>query len=72
MVYRAVPQCSTKYSPYSLVAGRDMRLPVVYDWKPRLSNKEISDNDYEDRGMLLAKRLHDVNKMAGQQSNATS
>jgi len=68
MVYRAMPQCSTKYSPYYLVAGRDLRLPIGDDWKPWLSNKEISDNEYEGHVKLLAKRLHEANKLAGQQS----
>jgi hypothetical protein len=68
MAYRAMPYCSTKYSPYYLVFGRDMRHPIEDDWKPQLSNRELSDNEYEDHVKLLAKRLHEANKVAGQQS----
>jgi hypothetical protein len=49
-----------------------MQLPTEDDWKPRLSNKEISDNEYEDHVKLLAKRLHEANKMAGQQSKLSN
>jgi len=31
MAYRAMPHCSTKHSPYYLVFGRDMRLPIEDD-----------------------------------------
>ena len=37
MVYRAMPHCSTKYSSYYLVYGREMRLPVEDEWKPSIS-----------------------------------
>jgi transposase InsO family protein len=33
MAYRAMPRCSTKYSSYYLVFGRDMPLPTEDDWK---------------------------------------
>lgn len=45
-----------------------MRHPIEDDWKPQLSNRELSDNEYEDHVKLLAKRLHEANKVAGQQS----
>jgi len=45
MAYRAMPHCSTKYSPCYLVFGRDMQLPIEDDWKPQLSNKELGDNE---------------------------
>jgi len=35
-----------------------MRLPIVDDWKPQLSSKDSSENEYEDHVKLLAKRLH--------------
>ena len=47
MAYRAMPHCSTKYSPYYLVFGREMRLPFEDDWKPHLGNKEVEEDDYE-------------------------
>jgi hypothetical protein len=67
MAYRAMPHCSTKYSPYYLVFGRDMRLPIE-DWKPQVSTKDLGENEYERRVTLLAKRLHEANKVAKQQS----
>jgi hypothetical protein len=45
-----------------------MRLPIENDCIPRLSNKEISDNDNEAHVKLLAKRLHKDKKLAEQQS----
>ena len=68
MAYRAMLHCSTKYSPYYLVLGRDMRLPIEDDWKPQLNKKELNENEYEDHVKLLAKRLHEANKVARQQS----
>ena len=68
MAYRAMPHCTTKYSPYYLVFGRDMRLPIEDDWKPRTSNKDLGDNEYEENVKLVAKRLHETNKLASQLS----
>jgi hypothetical protein len=34
MAYRAIPHCSVKYSPYYLVYGRELRLPIEEDWRP--------------------------------------
>jgi len=45
-----------------------MRLPIEVDWKPQLSNKGSSENEYADHVRLLTKRLHEANKVAGQQS----
>ena len=63
---RAMPHCCTKYSPYYLVFGRVMHLPIEDDWKPRFSTKDLEDNEYEKHVELLAKRLHKANKVAGQ------
>ena len=68
MAYRAMPHCSTKYSLYYLVYGRDMRLPIEEDWKPQLINKKAQENEYEKHVKVLAERLHEANKAAGQQS----
>jgi transposase InsO family protein len=66
MAYGAMPHCS-KYSPYYLVFGREMRLPIEDDWKPHL-NKEVVENDYENHVRVLAERLREANMAAGQQS----
>ena len=63
--YRAIPHCSTKYSPYYLVFGRDMRLPIEDDWKPSLNDKRLGDDEYERHVRLLAGRLSEANKTAG-------
>jgi transposase InsO family protein len=68
MAYRAMPHCSVKYSPYYLVYGRDMRLPIEDDWKLRLSNKFAEEGEYEAHVRVLAERLHEANNAAGQQS----
>jgi hypothetical protein len=47
MAYQAMPHCSTKYSPYYLVYGRDMRLPIEEDWKPWLGKENAEGNEYE-------------------------
>jgi hypothetical protein len=68
MAYTAMPHCSTKYSPYCLVYGRDMRLPIEDDWKPNLGDKNLGDDEYEGHVRMLAERLREANKTAGQQS----
>jgi hypothetical protein len=68
MAYRAMPHCSTKYSPYYLVFGRDMLLPIEDDWKPQLNDRTLGDNVYEEHVKSLVERLHEASKAAGQQS----
>jgi transposase InsO family protein len=68
MAYRATSHCSTGYSPYYLVYGREMRLPIEEDWKPRLRNKSAEGSEYEALVRVLAERLHEAKKVAGQQS----
>jgi hypothetical protein len=68
MAYRAMPHCSTKYSPYYLVFGRDMRLPVEDDWKPLGNNSKVENDSYEEHVKALAERLREANKIAGQHS----
>jgi hypothetical protein len=63
-----MPHCSTKYSPYYLVFGRDMRLPIEDDWKPNLGDKDLGEDEYEGLVRMLAERLREANKTAGQQS----
>jgi transposase InsO family protein len=68
MAYRAMPHCSTKYSLYYLVYGRDMRLPIEDDWKPNEKKGELEINEYEKHVEMLATRLKEANKVAEQQS----
>jgi hypothetical protein len=68
MAYRAIPHFSIKYSPYYLVFGRDMRLPIEDDWRPKLAEQDSEEGDYEDHVKMWALRLHGANKVAGQHS----
>jgi len=68
VAYRAMPHCSTKYSPYYLVYGRDMQPPIGEDRKRQLTNKDVEENEYEKHVNVLAERLHEADKAAGQQS----
>ena len=63
MAYRAMPHCSTKYSPYYLVFGRDMRLPIEDDWRPKVT-KQCEEGDYEEHVKTLAQRLREANEVA--------
>jgi hypothetical protein len=67
MVYRALPHSSTKYSPYYLVFGRDMRLPIEDDWRPKATVQDIEGN-YEEHVKMLAARLKEANEAEGQHS----
>jgi hypothetical protein len=47
MAYRATPHCSVKYSLYYLVYGRELRLPIEDNWRPKRqeqAGKEIMIN----------------------------
>jgi hypothetical protein len=68
MAYRAMPHCSTKYSPYYLVCGRELRLPVEDDWRPTDAKDERGNDCYEEHVRTLASRLYEANTAAGQQS----
>ena len=48
MAYRAMPHCSTKYSHYYLVSGREMRLPVEDDWAPLMGSGDVNEDLYEE------------------------
>ena len=70
-----MPHCTLKFSPYCLVYGRDMRLPIEDDWNPNLGNRYMGDDEYEKHVKILAERLQEANKVAGQQfklSHATA
>jgi len=63
-----MPHCTTKYSPYYLVFGREIRLPIEDDWKPSISDFVVEENEYEKYVDKLVERLPEANKVAGQQS----
>jgi hypothetical protein len=44
-----------------------MRLSIEDDWKPRLGEEKLEGDEYERHGRLLAERLHEANKVAGQE-----
>ena len=67
MAYRAMPHCTTKYSPYYLVFGREMRLPIEDDWRPSFSDVIVEENEYEKHVERLADRLREADKVAVQQ-----
>ena len=68
MAYRAMPHCSTKYSPYYLVFGREMRLPIEDDWAPLMSSGDAKQDLYEEHVRTLAERLSEATKIASQNS----
>ena len=67
MAYRAMPHSSAKYCPYYLVFGRDVRLPIEDDWRPKATTWDL-DGDYEEHVKMLVLRLKEANKAAGQHS----
>jgi hypothetical protein len=68
MAYRAIPHCSVKYSPYYLVYGRELRLPIEDDWKPKWQEQGGKKGDYEEHVSELAMRLCEAIKAAKKQS----
>ena len=71
MAYRAMPHCSAKYSPYYLIFGRGMRFPIEGDWKPKLGKKKLEGHEYKRHVRLLAERLREANRIAGQLSRSS-
>ena len=45
-----------------------MRLPIEDDWRPQLSDTREEGDEYEAHVQVLAERLHEANRAAGQQS----
>jgi len=68
MAYRAMPHSTTKYSPYYLVYGREMRLSIEDDWKPSSGNVNTKEDEHEQHVRELAERFREANKTAGQHS----
>jgi hypothetical protein len=68
MAYRATPHCTVKYSPYYLVYGRDLRLPIEGDWRPKRREEAGNIGDYDRHVSELAMRLYEANKEAAKQS----
>jgi RNA polymerase subunit RPABC4/transcription elongation factor Spt4 len=68
MTYRATPQSTVKYSPYYLVYGRDLRLPMEGDWRPKRQEEAGSKGDYDRHVSELAMRLYEANREATKQS----
>jgi hypothetical protein len=68
MAYRATPYCTVKYSPYYLVYGRDLRLPIEDDWRPKRQEEAGNTGDYDRHVSELAMRLYEANKEAKKQS----
>jgi hypothetical protein len=50
------------------VYGRELRLPVEDDWKPRRQNQVGGSGDYDEHVSNLAMRLYEANKEAQKQS----
>jgi hypothetical protein len=48
MTYRAIPHCTTKYSPFYLLHDREMKLPKPQDLKPKLS-QDVQNPDQVQR-----------------------
>jgi hypothetical protein len=68
MAYRATPHCTVKYSPYYLVYGRDLRLPIEDDWRPKENQAAGPEVDYDRHVSELPIRLYEAQKEAKEQS----
>jgi transposase InsO family protein len=68
MAYRATPHCSVKYSPYYLVYGRELRLPIEDDWRPVRQRHTKGKPDYDTHVSELAMRLYEASEVARKQS----
>jgi hypothetical protein len=71
MAYRATPHCSMKYSPYYLVYGKDLRLPVEDEWKPTRREEAGNEGDYDRHVSELAMRLYEANREARKLSKSS-
>jgi transposase InsO family protein len=63
MVHRSTPHTTTKYSPYYLLHGREMRLPTTDDLSARIDTDGAdseSGNPVEDHARVLAERLKEA------------
>jgi hypothetical protein len=61
MAYTATPHCSGKYYPYYLVYGRELRLPIEDDWRPKRQEEAGNRGDYGKHVSELATRLYEAN-----------
>ena len=59
MAYRSTPHSITKYSPYFLLHGREIKLPFPIDVTPKFSRYDIEDENVED----LAEKLEKAYKL---------
>ena len=59
MAYRSTPHSITRYSPYFLLHGREMKLPFPIDVTPKFSRHEIMDENVQD----LADKLEAAYKL---------
>lgn len=71
MAYRATPHTVTTFSPYYLVFGRHMKLPIedrFIQVKRNLGRKQNSYDSYEAHVKLLADRIRVASQVVRQQS----
>ena len=72
MVYRATPHSTTKYSPYYLLHGREMRLPT--DWMRGEAEQDLSEDDVvqeiRQRMQLANQRVIDYTQQRKENSKA--